>query len=204
MRNRQQNKVDNSINPKLNTTYLYLCRHGQSYYNVEGKLQGQIESSLTCWGKEQSSLLARSSKQWNISNVISSPLGRAQQTAEICAQALNLTVEVQPGFEERHYGAWQGLPISQLPAFEQFKQRCYSQVELTPCDGAESTATVRTRITNQLKLLSQRHINGNVLLISHGDAIDCLLSLYTTPKTMKNCQHLRLVKVAGNFVLHTP
>lgn len=136
--------------------------------------------------------------------MISSPLGRALQTAEICAQALNLSVKVQPGFEERHYGHWQGSSINQLHTFEYFKQHCYSQPDLLPCDGAESTATVRTRMTNQLKLLSQKYINGNILLISHGDAIDCLLSMCTTPKTMENGQHLRFVKVADNFVWDKP
>ena len=179
---------------------MYLCRHGQSQYNAQGKLQGQLDNPLTALGEEQALLLACRAKKWNISTVISSPLARAQQTANICAQALNLPVAVQSAFEERCYGAWQGSPISQLHSFKQFKQNCYLQPDCVPCHGAESTATVRNRMTNQLKILSQQHINGNVLLISHGDAIDCLLSMYTTAKILANCQHLRFVKVADHFV----
>jgi len=131
---------------------------------------------------------------------VSSPLGRAQQTAQICAQVLNLSVEIQAGFEERHYGQWQGSYIFQLPSFERFKQQCYLQPDLLPCNGAESTNAVRTRMTKQLKLLSQKHLTGNILLISHGDAIDCLLSIHTTPKTVENGRHLRFIKVVDNFI----
>lgn len=139
-------------------------------------------------------------KNWGIQHIISSPLGRAQQTAEICAQALNLTVEVQTGFKERHYGDWQGCLINQLRSFEHFKEHCYSQPSLIPCDAAESTADVRARMTKQLTSLSQTPNKGNILLISHGDAINCLLSMWTTPITMKNGQHFRLIKTADNFV----
>lgn len=180
--------------------YLYLCRHGQSLYNACGKLQGQLESPLTFEGIEQATLLSIQAKKWGISQLISSHLGRARQTADICAKALNLPVEVQSGFEERHYGDWQGLLIHQLHSFKRFKQGCYSHPDWAPCDGAESTTDVRIRMTSQLKLLSQKHIKGNVLLISHGDAIDCLLSMFTTPKNMTNAQHLRLVKTADSFI----
>jgi probable phosphoglycerate mutase len=188
------------IKSRAKTIYLYLCRHGQSDYNAKGLLQGQLDNPLTALGKEQAALLACRAKEWDISTLISSPLGRAKQTADICAQTLNLNVAVQIGFEERHYGQWQGSPICQLDEFEHFKQRCYLQPDLIPCMGAESTETVRNRMTRQLKLLSQKHITGNILLISHGDAIDCLLSMCTTPKTITNGQHLRFVKMADNFV----
>lgn len=179
---------------------MYLCRHGQSFYNAQGKLQGQLESPLTSLGKEQAAHLALEAKKWGIRHVISSPLGRAQQTANICAQTLNLSVAVKTGFEERHYGHWQGSPINQLPDFEQFKKYCYLQLDWTPCDNAESTAQVRDRMLKQLSFLCQ-HTDGNILLISHGDAIDCLLSIWTTPRNITNSQHLRLVKVANSFVL---
>ncbi|MBL4631545.1 MAG: histidine phosphatase family protein [Paraglaciecola sp.] len=171
---------------------------------MQGRLQGQLESPLTSVGKEQARLLSIRAKEWDISTVLSSSLGRAQQTADICAQALNLKTEVQHGFEERCYGAWRGSLLSQLHCFEYFKQHCYLQPECIPCDGAESTATVRARMVSQLNILGQKHNKGNVLLISHGDAIDCLLSIWTTPKTLTNCQQLRLDEVADGFVWNKP
>lgn len=186
----------------LNTHYLYLCRHGQSQFNANGILQGQLESPLTCLGKEQAASLAIRAKAWDIRHVISSPLGRAQQTAQICAQTLKLPMTVLNGFEERHYGHWQGNSISQLPALTTFKQQCYSQSDWQPCAGAESTKTVRARMLKQLTVLNQNY-SGNILLISHGDAIDCLLSQWTAPKNMNNSQHARLIKSEDGFVWDT-
>tara|TARA_R110002167_G_scaffold197610_1_gene400628 strand:- start:356 stop:961 length:606 start_codon:yes stop_codon:yes gene_type:complete len=187
------------IKHSLNPTYLYLCRHGQSQYNACGRLQGQLESPLTSLGKQQARDLALRAKAWNIKHIISSPLGRAQQTADICAQALKLSMAVCSGFEERHYGHWQGSYIEQLADFVVFKQQCYLKKDWLPCEGAESTENVRGRMLKQLSLLNQNH-TGNILVISHGDAIDCLLSKWTTPKNISNSQHLRLVKNTNSFV----
>ncbi|WP_339725713.1 histidine phosphatase family protein [uncultured Paraglaciecola sp.] len=180
---------------------MYLCRHGQSHYNAQGKLQGQLESPLTCLGKTQAKQLAISAKSWGITHIISSSLSRAQQTAQICGQLLEVPVAIQTGLEERHYGHWQGSSISQLPDFEEFKQHCYSHLDLAPCAGAESTAQVRTRMEKQLSVLAQAPSTGNLLVISHGDAIDCLITSWSAPRHMKNSQHLRLIKEANNFVL---
>jgi probable phosphoglycerate mutase len=189
---------------RVEAIYLYLCRHGQSQYNADGKLQGQLENDLTHLGQQQATLLANKAQQWNINRIVSSPLGRAKQTAEICARILDLTVEVQSGFEERHYGEWQGCLLHQLPSFERFQQRCYSEPKFIPCDGVESTEYVRTRMAKQLRLLnqtqSQKHSTGNILLISHGDAINCLLSMWTAPLNMTNGQSVRLVETTDSYV----
>lgn len=193
-------KIGNFIKQQLNPTYLYLSRHGQSDYNAQGRLQGQLESQLTSLGKQQAAQLAKTAQNWEIKHVISSPLSRARETAGICASALNLKAEVRCGFEERHYGDWQGSLISQLDRFENFKERCYLQPNAIPCDGAESTKDVRIRMTKQLALLNQTLGKGNILLITHGDAIDCLLSQWTKPITMKNGQHFRLIRTTDNFI----
>jgi probable phosphoglycerate mutase len=192
----------NFIKCRIEEIYLYLCRHGQSHYNFEGRLQGQIENSLTHLGQRQATQLANKAKQWNISKVVSSPLGRARQTAEICGRILNLPVGVQSGFEERYYGQWQGSLLDQLPSFVRFKERCYSEPDLIPCDGAESTEYVRSRMAKQLSLLYQvqNQNTGNVLLISHGDAINCLLSMWGTPVDISNGQSVRLVKTTDSYI----
>jgi probable phosphoglycerate mutase len=181
---------------------LYLSRHGQSDYNAQGRLQGQLESQLTSLGKQQAAQLAKTAQNWEIKHVISSPLCRARETAGICASALNLKAEVQSGFEERHYGQWQGSFLKQLHTFEHFKRHCYSKPNLLPCAGAESTTHVRSRMIEKLKLLNhtQEHNTGNILLISHGDAIDCLMSMWTTPLNMTNAQHVRLVRTTSSYV----
>ena len=68
----------------------YLARHGQTEWNIEGRIQGQLDSPLTALGKQQALLLAEQCKMLSITSLLTSPLGRALATAELCAKALAL------------------------------------------------------------------------------------------------------------------
>jgi probable phosphoglycerate mutase len=230
------------------TVYFYLCRHGQSEFNAKGLLQGHLESPLTEKGIGQAQALALKAKHWKINHIVSSHLGRAQQTARICAQALNsgaqtlnhgaqgsLLIEPQNAKDlaERHLGDWQGKPIKQLPEFHTFNQLCYQQTHITPPNSleridslervnspepdsspeqedsleqrhhtghGESTDKVRERMLKALisiaysKALTSTPspVQHNVLVISHGDALACLMSMFTQPIPLKNTQGILL------------
>jgi len=71
--------------------YLYITRHGQTVWNVEGKVCGVTDAELTELGREQAAELIRElkmSKDINIDMVIASPLKRANDTAKIIADAI--------------------------------------------------------------------------------------------------------------------
>jgi 2,3-bisphosphoglycerate-dependent phosphoglycerate mutase len=90
---------------------IILLRHGESVGNAEGYYQGQAEFPLTKRGQEQARSLA---SRWlnegrTFRQVISSPLSRARQTAEILGQSMNLTVEYDPLWMERDNGILAGL-----------------------------------------------------------------------------------------------
>jgi probable phosphoglycerate mutase len=181
--------------------YLYLCRHGQSQFNAQGILQGQLESALTDLGRQQAFELAHNAKQWNITQIFSSHLGRAKHTAQICGEVLQLQTQQLAGVEERHFGRWQGQGIKHISSFSDFQTHCYSQPTLKPNETAESTGEVRTRMSSALTMLATSNTQGNILLISHGDAIDCLLTLWAKPHKLCNGQGIKLVKTVGSFTL---
>ena len=123
----------------------YLCRHGQSEFNALGLLQGHLESPLRSLGITQAESLALKAKQWEIDHIVSSHLGRAQQTAQICAEFINkavlhsqlITPQSTADLAERHLGAWQGKAVAQLAEFHQFSTLCYQQTHLTPPNSLE-------------------------------------------------------------------
>lgn len=231
----------------------YLCRHGQSEFNALGLLQGHLESPLSPLGITQAESLALKAQQWEIDHIVSSHLGRAQQTAHICAEFLNKAVlhsqliapQSTADLAERHLGAWQGKAVAQLAEFHQFNTLCYQQTHLTPPNSlervnslerdeqrerinslerdeqrervnslepnekrerinsqekSESTDTVRQRMQNALRDIAQMtelHTRSssselNVLVISHGDALACLMSQFTQPVLLKNTQGMLL------------
>jgi broad specificity phosphatase PhoE len=92
---------------------IYLCRHGQTAFNREGRIQGQQESSLTMLGRSQAAamaellhgLVSRDPGDWRI---VASPLGRARNTAEIIGARLGLPVALDARLMEVAVGAWEG------------------------------------------------------------------------------------------------
>ncbi|MDU0355968.1 histidine phosphatase family protein [Paraglaciecola aquimarina] len=187
--------------------YLYLCRHGQSQWNAQGLLQGQSENSLSPLGQQQVQELAAKAKHWQIQQIYHSTLGRAAQTAQVCAHALRLIAQPLIGAEERHFGEWQGQPIAELSQYQHFTQSRYQKVYLKPNPSGESTQTVQHRMHSAIRQIvsntDQQPItngNRNIMLISHGDAIDCLLTLWVAPVELKNCQAVRLIQAGNTFV----
>ncbi|MEH6709818.1 MAG: histidine phosphatase family protein [Paraglaciecola polaris] len=184
------------------TKCFYLCRHGQSEFNARGILQGHMESPLTALGKQQARVLASKTKQWNIQHIVSSHLGRAKQTAEICAQQLSIAHHSLPGFAERQLGCWQGQALQELQEFTQFQQHCYQHTS-QPAGNAhgygETTDTVRQRMVAALHELATQSLAENILIISHGDALACLMSLFTTPVLLNNTQGMKLIYRSKNL-----
>ena len=87
---------------------LYCVRHGESTYNVEGRLQGQSDAPvLSELGRRQSEAAARALSGKPIEALYASPLRRALETAEIIAGALGLTIRTDPRLKEIDIGIFQ-------------------------------------------------------------------------------------------------
>lgn len=93
---------------------IYLCRHGQTFHNREGRLQGRLESDLTPLGQAQARAMAAllddlvpaaERAPWRL---VASPLRRAQHTAEAIGERLGLTVELDERLVEIDVGEWSG------------------------------------------------------------------------------------------------
>ena len=97
-------------------TYLTLLRHGESEGNISGLIQGQSDYPLTSSGVEQAKALA---SFWKLSGItfdliLSSPLLRTSQTAEIIADSMHIPIEFDPVWKERDFGHLQGTAIEDL------------------------------------------------------------------------------------------
>jgi broad specificity phosphatase PhoE len=88
-----------------------LLRHGESQGNIESRHQGQSEFPITALGRRQAEALAQRwlREQRTFDRIISSPLQRARQTAEIVNAALHAPLEFEPLLSERHLGELTGL-----------------------------------------------------------------------------------------------
>lgn len=89
---------------------IYLCRHGQTFHNREGRMQGQTESDLTPLGRAQAAamaeLLAAQVQEPAGWRIVASPLRRARDTAEAIGARLGLPVEFEDRLMEISVGDW--------------------------------------------------------------------------------------------------
>ena len=99
---------------------LYLLRHGQTEFNVKKLVQGRCDSPLTDLGRQQARAAAAWLKAHSVvpDKVVSSPLGRAMDTASLVACELlgpDAAAEPCEGIIERCYGSFEEGPHGALP-----------------------------------------------------------------------------------------
>jgi uncharacterized phosphatase len=146
-------------------THLVLVRHGQTDWNLQRRIQGSSDIPLNETGRRQAreaaKLLAR--EHWDA--IVSSPLVRARETAEIIAAELGLgEVEIVAALQERNYGAAEGLTGAES------EERYHGSVP-----GRESSEAVIERVHPALVALAHEHPGKAVLIVSHGGVIGTLV-----------------------------
>src|SRR5687767_6054434 len=97
----------------LSRDRLILVRHGESTWNAEELLQGQLDPPLSERGREQSRALAGPLERLPDERVICSDLGRARQTAELLGLR---PARFDPRWREIDVGAWGGRPAAEIDA----------------------------------------------------------------------------------------
>jgi probable phosphoglycerate mutase len=148
-----------------------LVRHGQTSttgVTLPGRAPGL---HLADKGREEAAdAAARIARLPRIAAVYSSPLERAQETAEPIAAAAGLTVTVEPGLLECDYGEWTGRPLKELARKPEWKtvQRYPSGFRFP---GGESFTEMQARMTGTLARLVLAHPGHTVVAVSHADPI---------------------------------
>ena len=162
-------------------TTLVLVRHGVTAHTVEKRFSGGLGSAnpgLSDEGREQ----VRATADWlaplasRVDAVIASPVRRTLESAEILAERLGRTVEVEPGFAEMEFGGWDGLTFTEVA--EQFPDELdawLGSVDVAP-GGGESFATVERRVLAGLQRVLDEHHGRTVLVVSHVTPIKTLVA----------------------------
>ena len=148
---------------------LYLLRHGQTEFNVKKLVQGRCDSPLTDLGRKQAGIAAAWLKGHDVvpDKVVSSPLGRAMDTAQLVATELlgpDAAVEPCEGIIERCYGAFEEGPHDALPT-----DVWDPGEDLVPFGGEGSRALQERMVDTLTNLMGSEGIE-TLLAVSHGSA----------------------------------
>jgi probable phosphoglycerate mutase len=149
-------------------TELVLIRHGETDWNVEGRYQGQADPPLNYRGIQQAGKLAEELKDSGIEILISSPLKRTAQTAEILANKLQVPVYQDPRFMEIHQGDWQTRLRSEIEEkYPDLFRRWESEPwQVTP-PGGEHLRQVQSRVCEAVDEIMVNYSQNRVGLVLH-------------------------------------
>lgn len=161
-----------SPNNQAGTIYhITLLRHGESQGNFEGRHQGQADFPLTPRGRQQSlALLERwksETKEFNL--VVSSPLARARETAEIIASGLQVPLVLDPLWMERDNGLMAGLSEDEVR--DTLPQPPFVYPYLPIGETGESQWELYLRAGKAVQSLFSRP-PGKCLIVSHGGILN--------------------------------
>lgn len=144
-------------------THLCIVRHGESLWNVEKRVQGQMDPDLTELGEAQAEAVARrlSDEKWDA--LYSSDLTRARKTAAAIAELVGLEVQERADLRERYQGCVEGMLAE--------KARELHPDWDAPEVGRESMQALSSRAKRVFTEIVAAHRGERVLVVTHGGLI---------------------------------
>lgn len=159
---------------------LLFVRHGQTTWNVEHRLPGQLPGvALSDIGRQQAARLAESLTILPLSAIISSPLERASDTAEIIAKGRGLDVQFEPDLMDTDVGRWSGQIIEELTKNDPAWKEYVRDPTVAP-EGIETFPQVQQRVVAAVERWRVReNIGAYPVFVAHADVVKLLIAHYT-------------------------
>ena len=157
---------------------IYLLRHGQTNFNIDGKYQGTIDKEINDFGRQQAELLGNRLRRYNIDVIYSSGLKRVVQTAEIINKYIKKDIIIKNELREINMGEWDCLRLEErFIKDEKYAKEWHKHLEDLPYPGGECGKDVCDR-TNIIidEIINTK--NKNVAVVSSGGTILILLSKF--------------------------
>jgi len=155
------------------TLRIYLARHGQTQWNVEGRTQGGRDIPLNDTGRQQAQRLKERLANVAFDAVYSSSLSRSRETADIIHG--NVPVTAVPELGERRFGKFEGQLTSDPVLGPEFQKRMW--VPDDELEGGESLNMLRGRVRTAIDRIRKDHPAGSILIVGHSYTNRMVLSV---------------------------
>ncbi|MGY8813834.1 MAG: histidine phosphatase family protein [Gammaproteobacteria bacterium] len=176
----------------MSSKNIFLVRHGETDWNISNRYISFTDLPLNSNGKNQVSLLSKSFSNVPIDYIFTSPLQRAQMTAEIICDGLDIDINVEENLREASFGIYEGKTPEMLmndQLSNDFK-KWREGGEVAPTLELEPLAMVADRASQFLETIS--NIEGNILVSSHHYFIRILLAVNILGLEIKDFKKLSL------------
>ena len=180
---------------------IYIVRHGETEWNKLNKLMGRCDISLNEEGFEQAEKLSDTLKNLDFDFIITSPLKRTIQTADVISKAKNVPIILDKRLEERNFGELRGLnplSIDYKSYWDYYRNK--------PLMYGEDMKTFFKRIYGALDDIVEKYQGINILLVLHYGVsipVSCYFTEIIPPGSLidykfglKNCE----VKAYGSEI----
>ena len=189
----------------MDATRIIAIRHGETPWNVDGRIQGHTDIPLNATGQAQAMHAAQALAEEPLAAIYSSDLQRAWQTAQALAHTTGAAVHAAPGLRERCFGAFEGRSFAQVEQShpeDAYRWRKRDPQFVFP-GGGESLEQLRERIAATVQQLAQQHVGAQIALVAHGGVMDMLYRL-ATGQDLQAPRTWALTNTAINRLLWTP
>jgi len=153
-------------------TSVLLIRHGETEWNVEGRIQGYLDSPLTDLGLTQAEALGARLAGEALDALLASDLGRTRQTAHPITTATGLSPVFESGLRERNYGAWEGRTFAEIRRdFPHEYERFQRHDPHAAAPQGESAVQFQDRIVGALTRLAGTLRGRRIAVVTHGGVL---------------------------------
>ena len=157
----------------MSETQLCIVRHGETAWNAEHRVQGQLDVPLNAIGLAQAQAISRALAQEKFDVIYSSDLSRALQTAQPTAQILGLPVRQEKDLRERHYGIFQTLTYAEVKVkFAEDYARFLARDPDFAFRSGESLKDFSVRSISAISKIAKENEGKSILVFTHGGVLD--------------------------------
>jgi len=147
---------------------IYIVRHGQTDFNIQGRYLGRTDLSLNLTGRQQAERLIEKVKDLNVDFIFSSPLKRTIETAEII-RSDGYSIIVDPHFIERASGVYEGLTKEEArEKFPDLYKKNITRIFNNAPTNGETIQEVQDRVFDGLDKIKKNYNNRNIIIVTHG------------------------------------
>lgn len=155
---------------------LYFLRHGETTYSRKGGYCGILDPGLTPEGEQMAQAFAQAYQSLSWSAIYVSPMKRTIATAEPLCAAVGMPMEKRDGIKEMNFGEWEDHSHEWVK--EHYLEdyiNWMTEPAWNPPNGGETAVEVASRAMLVISEIEGKHIDGNVLVVSHKTTIRIIL-----------------------------
>ncbi len=185
-------------------TRLVAVRHGETVWNAEMRMQGQLDTALSARGRWQAKQVADALSEEGFEVIVSSDLERAFETAMAIGRRAGLGVTTDPELRERSFGIFQGSTYADIdlrwPA-EAARWRRHDP-DFGP-EGGETFRAFSARVVAACTRIAASHAGRSIAIVTHGGVLDCLYRA-ASGNGLDAARSWELGNATVNRLLYTP